>query len=95
MSVRNKGLNVLVYGMQQKSISVVDFVKESGSYYKLAGFLVFEEQSKHLRLVGLPIYSCSCKESFLKLVHRLGIDAVIFPDEASAREENERLILLH
>ena len=92
MSVRNKGLNVLVYGMQQKSISVVDFVKESGSYYKLAGFLVFEEQSKHLRLVGLPIYSCSCKESFLKLVHRLGIDAVIFPDEASAREENERLI---
>ena len=92
MSVRNKGLNVLVYGMQQKSISVVDFVKESGSYYKLAGFLVFEEQSKHLRLVGLPIYSCSCKESFLKLVHRYGIDAVIFPDEASAREENERLI---
>ena len=92
LSVRNKGLNVLVYGMQQKSISVVDFVKESGSYYKLAGFLVFEEQSKHLRLVGLPIYSCSCKESFLKLVHRYGIDAVIFPDEASAREENERLI---
>ena len=93
ISLGNKGLTVLVYGTSSKSISVMDFVKDSSNYsYRVVGFLRFSDEPTHLRLSGLPIYNFSCRESFLKLVAKMGVDAVIFPDEISAREENDRLV---
>lgn len=93
ISLGNKGLTVLVYGTSSKSISVMDFVKDSSNYsYRVVGFLRFSDEPTHLRLSGLPIYNFSCRDSFLKLVAKMGVDAVIFPDESSAREENDRLV---
>lgn len=59
--------------------------------YQIAGFLSLG--NKHaLRIGKYEIYSIKKQEDFEKLVNRLNVKAILFPDYTSVKAEQERLI---
>ncbi len=82
---------VLIYGTNDKSVSIITRLAASPRY-KVAGFINYGNEFKHLRISELPIYNFKDKESILKLKENYRIAAVLFATEDSARDEQERLI---
>src|SRR5574344_2062448 len=89
---KNNG-RVLVYGSDNRSISVVNYITRiKNASYSVIGYVVVSDAIKRLKIGDLQIYTVDSYKYFMKVVNSKRIDAIIFPDQKSALQEKERLI---
>ncbi|MGM9748443.1 MAG: polysaccharide biosynthesis protein, partial [Candidatus Cryptobacteroides sp.] len=84
-------LNVLIYGCGEKSVSLVTRLRSS-SHYKVVGFIAPGSQMKNHTISEQPVYNYNNEGDFRKVVEHSGVEAILFPTSALAREEQEHLI---
>lgn len=82
---------VLVYGLSEKSVSLVTRL-QSSPHYKVVGFLTFGRRMKKHTIAECPVYYFENEYSIRYLRQRYDIDAVLFPTNEEAQAEQERLI---
>lgn len=84
---------VLIYGMDDCSASLSNAVSHSFlPSYKVTGYLTIGKRYKHYRLSGEYVYFVTGEDSFTRLVKRLRIDGIVFPNYQKAQEEQKRLV---
>lgn len=82
---------VLVYGISNKSASVVTRLRES-KHYTITGFITHGKQFKGHQLSGLPVYYFNNEQDIKNLSGKYDVDGVLFPYVADARSEQDHLI---
>ncbi len=82
---------VLVYGIGDKSASVISRLRNS-THYRVAGFITHGKEMKGHLLAGLPVYYFEDASNVRYVAEKADIDGVLFPYVADARSEQDRLI---
>lgn len=91
--VNGRQKRVLIYGMDDCSASLSNAVSNSFlPSYKVSGYLTIGKRYKHYRLSGEYVYFVTGEEPFVRLVKRLRIDGIVFPNYQKAQEEQKRLV---
>ncbi|MEG0518333.1 MAG: nucleoside-diphosphate sugar epimerase/dehydratase [Bacteroidales bacterium] len=90
----NKTSNrVLIYGDDAKSISVANYLsKNQHAEYRIMGFIKIQENRSMLKLQGLTVFTIDDYEYFKSVIDKKGVNAIVFPSQASALAEKERLV---
>lgn len=84
---------VLIFGMDDCSASLSTAVSNSFlPSYKVTGYLTIGKRYKHYRLSGESVYFITGEEGFNRLVKRLQVDGIVFPNYRTAQEEQQRLV---
>ncbi|KIO46707.1 MULTISPECIES: polysaccharide biosynthesis protein [Sanguibacteroides] len=84
---------VLIYGMDSKSASLnITLSNNFLPNYRVVGYLTIGRRYKHYRLSGVSVYSVKGEESFNRLVRRLQVKGIVFPDYWTAQDEQDRLV---
>ena len=84
---------VLIFGMDDCSASLSTAVSNSFlPSYKVTGYLTIGKRYKHYRLSGESVYFITGEEGFNRLVKRLRVDGIVFPNYRTAQEEQKRLV---
>ena len=83
--------NVLVYGVSEKSVSIISRLSNSESY-KIVGFVQYGNQKVSHVISEINVYYVSSEHSFKNIIQELGVDALLFASEDEVRSESERLI---
>lgn len=86
-----KSKNILVYGFNNPSISLVTRLRDNDKY-NILGFFIPDSMKKLNRISGLPTYSCTDEESFEVIITRHNIYGILFPDYASVQLEKDKII---
>ena len=87
----HKRANVLIYGMQDKAVSLLTRIKNS-PHYEVVGFIVPDETFKPHTVGNYKNYYFHSATDVRTIKRRLGVDAVLFATTADAKSEQERLI---
>lgn len=82
---------VLVYGISNKSASVVTRLRGS-KHYTILGFLTHGQQFKGHQLSGMSVYYFDNAENVRALADKYDVDGILFPYVADARAEQDQLI---
>ncbi len=82
---------VLVYGLGDKSASVVTRLRNS-RHYEVVGLLTYGKSYKGHQLLGLPVYYFEDTEGVAQIAKKLSLDGVLFSTVNDARSEQVRLI---
>ena len=82
---------VLIYGIDEKAASILIRLHKS-KHYKPIGFLVHEHGKRAYRLNEMKVYHFQTREDVVKLVHKLGAKAILFPSYRGIHAEKNRLI---
>lgn len=82
---------VLVYGISDKSASVIQRLHNS-RHYEIVGFLTYGKKFVGHMLSGLPVYYFENADEVKSLSDSKDIDGVLFPYIADARAEQDRLV---
>ena len=86
-----KRVNVMVYGVDDKSVAAVARLANS-AHYNVIGYLNFGRRLRGQNIHGLKIFYFEKKED-IKLFHdRFFVDAILFAREDSIKQEADRLI---
>lgn len=94
LQLGKKRKRVLVYGTGDESVMIAStatrhiFMQD----YSITGFITFNKQKKNFRIAELPVYQITSREDLLKLVNRISLDGVLFPNLKTIQQEKERLI---
>ena len=91
LDYRNKYQNVLIYGVGEKSVSLISRLANSPNY-KIVGFVQFGKQSVSHIISEIKVYYVASEEAFKQVVTEVGADALLFAYEDDVRAESERLI---
>ena len=83
--------NVLVYGVSEKSVSIISRLSNSENY-KIVGFVQYGNQKVSHVISEINVYYVSSEHSFKNIISELGVDALLFASEDEVRSESERLI---
>ena len=87
---KKKGLNVLVYGVGLKSVSLIPRLKESRHY--IVGFIQFGNVGVSHVISDLKAFYVTSESEFKNVINAAGADALLFADDEDARIEKERII---
>jgi len=82
---------VLIYGIQDKAISILARLKNS-PHYDVVGFIVPRDSYKPHTISNYKVYYFRTESDVQYLKRRLGADAILFATTADAKLEQERLI---
>ena len=86
-----KRMNVMVYGVDDKSVSVVTRLFNS-PHYNVIGYLNFGQRLRGQKISGDKIFYFE-NEADIRLFHdRFFVDAILFPREDLLKKESTRLI---
>lgn len=88
---RRKFQNVLIYGIGDKSVSLISRLQNS-EHYRIIGFVKFGNHDVNHVIAEVKVYYISSERHFSKVVTDTGADALLFADEEEARQEKDRLI---
>ena len=88
---RNQCQNVLIYGITEKSVSIISRLASS-THYKIVGFVQFGKQSVSHIISEIKVYYVDSQEAFQKVVSDVDADALLFAYEDDVRSESDRLI---
>ena len=83
--------NILIYGFDEKSVSLERRLKTSNTY-NTVGFYAFEKKYHAYKLSDLPVYYFNNENDFLKLTAKLDIYGVLFAERKDILEEEKRLL---
>ena len=82
---------VLVYGVSDKSASVVTRL-ENSPHYRMLGFITDDRQQSSLRINNLPVYVYKSDSRMKELVDNLSVSAILFSREEDARAQENGLL---
>ena len=88
---KKKGLNVLVYGVGLKSVSLIPRLKES-RHYNIVGFIQFGNVGVSHVISEMKAFYVTSESEFKNVFNAAGADALLFADDEDARIEKERII---
>lgn len=88
---KKKGLNVLVYGVGLKSVSLIPRLKES-RHYNIVGFIQFGNVGVSHVISDLKAFYVTSESEFKNVINASRADALLFADDEDARIEKERII---
>ena len=88
-----KRTNVLVYGVDDKSVATVKRLANS-PHFKVVGYLNYGRRLKGQNIDGLEIYFIEAQEHMDFFRDRLFVDAVLFAKEDDVKKEAERLVVM-
>ena len=88
---QKKRVRILIYGSDDKSVSLKMRLKHS-QHYRVIGFIEYSETKKHMHLGNATLSSFSDEKSFLALTHKLDISGVLFSRFDDAKTEEKRLL---
>ncbi|MBR1575552.1 MAG: polysaccharide biosynthesis protein [Bacteroidales bacterium] len=80
---------VIVYGTSDKSVATIMRLQNS-PHYKVIGFL--DSQAEGRKIEGLPVFCPKDEGAVEKTLIDNRIDAILFPTEKEAQDEEDRLI---
>ena len=90
-SKREHCVRVLVYGVSEKSASIITRMRNS-PHYRVEGFLDYGEKEKNNLLVGLPVYHFTSEDELSHIKIRHDIEGILFAYHQDARNEQDRLV---
>ena len=84
---------VLIYGDDAKSVAVATYLsKNKHAEYRIVGFIKMQKRISRHKLQNLTVYTIDRYEYFSEVIKKRGVNAIVFPSQASAMAEKERLI---
>ena len=86
-----KRMNVMVYGVDDKSVGVVTRLVNS-PHYNVIGYLNYGQRLRGQKISGDKIFYFETKDDIQLFRDRFFVDAILFPREDSLKKESERLI---
>ena len=87
----HKRARVLIYGIQDKAVSLLTRIKNS-PHYDVVGFIVPDEAYKPLTISNHKTYLFCSAADVRQIKRRLGVDAILFATNADAKSELEGLV---
>lgn len=91
LKYRKQRQRVLVYGIGDKSASLVTRLQNS-PHYKVVGFLIPGHFSKRLTIAECPVYYFENEGNIKYLQNRVGVDSLLFATNDEAQNEQQQLI---
>ena len=91
MEHKKKCMNVLIYGVGVKSVSLISRLQDSSSY-NIVGFLQFGKSSVSHVISEKKTYYVSSEEEFRDAIDTVDADAILFATEEDTRLEKDRMI---
>ena len=91
MEHKRKCMNVLVYGVGVKSVSLIARLQNS-SHYNIVGFLQYGRSSVSHVISGKKTFYVSTENEFHDSISEVDADAILFASEEDARIEKDRMI---
>lgn len=85
-----KRKRILVYGIGNKSVSLVKRLGNS-PHYAIVGFVTYGDKQYHT-INNLPVYYFQTAENLDFIKNQYDIEAILFASEEHARDEQDRLI---
>ena len=94
LASRNKASKrVLIYGDGAQSVALAQYIsKNLHAEYRLMGYVKMQTDRTMHKLQGLSVYTIDDFNYFSTVIDKKNVNAVVFPNQASAVEEKERLI---
>lgn len=84
---------VLIYGDGPKSVALSSFLSRNlHAEYRIMGYVTMQSRITKLKLQGLTVYTIDDFNYFSEVIDKKNVNAVVFPSQASAMEEKDRLI---
>ncbi len=83
--------NTLIYGVSDKSIAL-EMRLHNSLHYNIKGFIQFGKSAAGDKLSGVSIFSFSDADGFKTLIESHEIEAILFPNYETARDESQRLV---
>ena len=87
----HKRSRVLIYGVQDKAVSLLTRIKNS-PHYDVAGFIMPNETFKSLTVSNHKTYYFGNVSDVRYVKRHLGVDAILFASSSDAKAEKEQLI---
>ena len=91
LEYRRKCQNVLIYGISDKSVSIVSRLHTS-PHYAVRGFISYSSDDKQLVISELPVYLCESEDAFRVLMKETSTDAILFATKEDANLEKDRMV---
>ena len=91
LSERKDCQNVLIYGVGDKSVSLISRLQNSPNY-KIVGFVQFGKNNVSHVISEHPVYYVASESSFASVIKDADADAILFASEEEARAEKDRFI---
>ena len=91
LGYRKHCLNVLIYGVSDKSVSLISRLQNSPNY-KIVGFLQHGRSEVVHVISEKTVYYVGTPEAMFNVIENTGAEAIIFASEADAREEKDAII---
>ncbi len=92
-STHKTSKRVLIYGDDAKSVAVATYLsKNKHAEYRIMGFIKMQSRISRLKLQNLVVYTIDSYDYFDSVIKKKGINAIVFPSQASAMAEKEGLI---
>ena len=83
--------NVLIYGVGDKSVSLISRLQNSHQY-RIVGFVQYGKSNVSHVISELPVYYIASEDQFDTIIKDADADAILFASEEEARAEKDRLI---
>lgn len=90
-SARKHFQNVLIYGVGDKSVSMISRLQNS-THYKIVGFLQYGSQNFSHVIAEFKVNYITDEKKFAQVIAETEADAILFASEDDARIEKDRLI---
>ena len=84
-------MNVLVYGTDEKSVSLLSRL-ESSSNYRIVGFITYGSSNVKHMISELPVYYVAKDDQFHDIKEKTEVEAILFSSENDARAEMDRIL---
>ena len=91
LGYRKNCLNVLVYGIDDKSVSIINRLKSS-PHYSVVGFVQYGHAEVSHIIAETNVYYISSESDFTRIVYDTDAEALLFASENHAREERDRFV---
>ena len=91
LSERKDCQNVLIYGVGDKSVSLISRLQNSHNY-KIVGFVQYGKNNVSHVISEHPVYYVASESSFANVIKDADADAILFASEEEARAEKDRFI---
>lgn len=91
LDYRKNCMNVLIYGIGDKSVSLISRLQNS-LHYRIVGFIQYGKAEVDHVISETHVYYASSEKQFMKAVDETDAEAILFASENGARKERDRLV---
>lgn len=91
LEYRKNCMNVLIYGIGDKSVSLISRLQNS-PHYRIVGFIQYGKVAVEHVISETHVYYASSEKQFMKTIDETDAEAILFASENGARKERDRLV---